>query len=201
VSWPAYAAARPEETLEAAPAHLSLVSCSEPFLLSALCSSARKALLFSPCHDRNVHPLQDAQSHATTYSYNSMDRATTPGPNRDLRLRQQRQSDQCHRLEEPGHQYDLRRQRPAWELDGTIWGQFRANSAVMQRSSNRLASEPPRVHRRLGLLRDGHQTRSPDASRWPQNRREGSCQGGDPGQCDAQLRGRFDLDTLRAGCM
>jgi hypothetical protein len=38
---------------------------------------------------------------------------------------------------------------PARELDGTIWGaiqgQFRANAAVMQRSSNRPASEPPRL--------------------------------------------------------
>ena len=33
---------------------------------------------------------------------------------------------------------------PAWELGGMIWGQFSANSAVMQRSRNRLASEPPR---------------------------------------------------------
>jgi len=57
----------------------------------------------------------------------------------------------------------------------------RANSAVMQRSNNRPASEPLReVIEGSGCCERATQARSPDASRWPQNRREGSCQGGDP---------------------
>jgi hypothetical protein len=75
---------------------------------------------------------------------------------------------------------------PAWVQRGSlvaIWGQFSANSAVMHRSRNRLASEPPR-------------------GSW----REGSCPGGDPGHCDfGRCRGpqppiskmlTFDVDLI-----